>query len=202
MYCSACGHSAAGKFCSNCGRELASSDAAALDWRESCDYHRILQLAEVQRRIEQARNSSRTKVSSSQLLGLVDTAAAPLMGGLSSVALAKIAQPLVARLGLRVAKDRWEFVSFPPGLVLANFAVTMATVEHTIAAVEFDHDRREFQATLPADLRAMESRLTLNVQRTETGARVAATVAIDGQWHDWGKCQSRLEQLFTGLKAA
>ncbi|MEM9660607.1 MAG: hypothetical protein AAF961_19755, partial [Planctomycetota bacterium] len=143
-----------------------------------------------------------SKVAGSQLLALLDTAAAPLMGGLSSTAIAKIAQPLAARFGLKTEKDRWEFVNLPPGVVLANFAVAMAPVEHTIAAVTFDDDRCQIAAILAADLRAMESRLKLEVQRAELGTRVAASITIDGQWHDWGACNARLERLFTGLRAA
>jgi hypothetical protein len=205
MYCSECGQQATGKFCSNCGSELARSgplESERFDWRESFDYERIIQVSEVRRRMEQAKESSRRKVSSSKLLGLVDAAAAPLMGGLSSVALAKIAQPLAARIGLKTGKDRQELVTLPPGEALANLAVSMASVEHTIVRVDFDRDQCQIEATLPADLRAMESRLTIELRRAERGTLAAASAMIEGQWYDWGKCQSNLDYLFTALRAA
>jgi hypothetical protein len=48
----------------------------------------------------------------------------------------------------------------------------------------------------------MEVRLAVNGDRAEPGSGIAATAGVVGQWYDWGKCQSRLNRLFTGLQAA
>lgn len=203
MYCSECGQQARGKFCCHCGAALAAEAAAPFDWRHSCDFDRIRQTPDVSRRVEQAKATARTKVPASQLLGLIDAAATPFTGGLSSMAIAKIAQPLASRMGLNSEKDRRECVALPPGVVLGNLAVRLASIEHTITSVVHGEHGCQVQATLPADLRAMESRLTIEVCRTETGdTQVAASVLIEGQWYDWGKCQSGLDQLFAGLRAA
>lgn len=203
MYCSECGQEASGKFCSNCGEPLAGSRQDAFDWRESCDYERILQVEAVRRRVSVAKDSARNRVSGSHLLGLVDAAASPLTGGVSSLAIAKVAQPLAARMGLKTEKARREFLSAPPGAVLANLAVTLAAVEHTIASVVFGEHGCMVRATLPADLRAMESQLSVEVRRGQDGGSwVVATALIEGQWYDWGKCKSGLDRLFSGLNAA
>ncbi|MCA9241619.1 MAG: hypothetical protein KDA37_15520 [Planctomycetales bacterium] len=203
MFCSDCGHEATGKFCVNCGRPLGDAQAGAFDWRESCDYERITQVDEVRRRVAVAKDSARTKVSGSHLLGLVDAAAAPLTGGISSLAIAKVAQPLAARIGLKTAKDRREFLQLPPGVVLGNLAVTLAAVEHTITSVVFGDHGCLVRATLPADLRAMESQLSVEVRRGQQGGSwVVATAVIEGQWYDWGKCRSGLDRLLSGMKAA
>jgi hypothetical protein len=204
MFCSACGCRVSGKFCASCGARVqpdAEADCDVFDWRRSCDFNRITRVAEVHQRVQQAKSAA-SGVSSSQMLGLIDAAASPLMGGLSSLAIAKITQPLVAKLGFKTGKERREFVMLPPGEVLANLAVTLASIEHSITSVTFGDNQCRIQAILPPDLRAMEVRLTVNVERAEQGAWIAATAIVEGQWYDWGKCQSRLDRLFTGLQAA
>ncbi len=209
MYCSECGAEAAGKFCAHCGTPLAASPAgpaADFDWRESCDFEQICKVAEVHRRIEAARHQAGGRVSGTQVLELVDTLAAPLMGGLSSVAMAKITKPMTTKLGLKTGKDRREFLMLPPGVVLANIAVALAEANHTITAVEYDAqrdaDRATIEATVEADLRGMEAKLAVAVERGEAGTWVIARARIDGQWYDWGKCQKRLDQLFANLRTA
>ena len=204
MFCSECGYEVKGKFCSNCGTRAQLSEEAeceVFDWRQSCDFERIARVAEVQERMEQAKSAA-VKVSGSQMLGLIDSAASPLMGGLSALAIAKVTQPLTAKLGLKTGKERREFVMLPPGEVLANLAVTLMSIEHSITSVTFDDDHCHIKATLPPDLRAMDVCLAVNVERADQGAWIAATAVAEGQWYDWGKCQSRLDRLFTGLRAA
>jgi hypothetical protein len=133
---------------------------------------------------------------------LIDAAASPLMGGLSGLAIAKVTQPLTAKLGFKTGKKRREVVMRTPGEVLANLAVTLAPIEHSITGVTFGDNYCHIQATLPPDLRAMEVRLAVNVERAAQGTSIAATAVVEGQWYDWGKCQSRLDRLFTGLRAA
>jgi len=204
MFCSECGCGVSGKFCSNCGTRVqlgGEADYGEFDWRQSCDFERITRVAEVRQRVEQAKSDA-DKVSGSQMLGLIDAAASPLMGGLSSLAIAKVTQPLTAKLGFKTGKERREFVTLPPGQVLANLAVTLASIEHSITSVTFGDDHCHIQATLPPDLRAMEACLTVKVERAEQGAWIAASAVVEGQLYDWGKCQSRLDRLFTGLRAA
>jgi hypothetical protein len=160
-----------------------------------------MRVPEVQERVRQAKAAA-SGVTGSQVLGLIDAAASPLMGGLSSLAIAKVTQPLTAKLGFKTGKERRQFVMLPTGRVLANLAVTLASIEHSITSVTFADNHCHIEATLPPDLRAMEVRLAVNVQRAEQGAWVAATAVVEGQWYDWGKCQSRLDRLFTGLQAA
>ena len=204
MFCSECGCRVTGKFCSSCGTRVqlgAKAHCDVFDWRQSCDFERIRHVAEVHQRVEQAKSAA-SGVSGSQMLGLIDAAASPLMGGLSSLAIAKVTQPLTAKLGFKTGKERRELVMLPPGEVLANLAVTLASIEHSITSVTFGDNHCHIQATLPPDLRAMEVRLAVNVERAEQGAWIAATAVVEGQWYDWGKCQSRLDRLFTGLRAA
>lgn len=204
MYCSECGQKAWGKFCSHCGAALASladQNDMAIDWRESCDYDRIVRAPEVQARIEAAKAAG-PKISGSQWLGLVDAAAAPLMYGLSSVAIAKMVQPLYGKLGIKTSKRRREFAPLPPGVALSNIAVVLATVEHTMTSAQATAESCTLEARLPADLRSMESHLTLHVQRAEHGTWIAAEAMVEGQLFDWGKCQNRLDQLFAQVRTA
>lgn len=205
MYCSECGHQAAGKFCSNCGTPLGIVDVALepdFDWRESCDYARIVDEPEVRQRIAAAKAAAEGNVSGSQMLELIDAVASPLMGGLSSVTIAKVAQPITTRLGFKTGKERREFILLPPGVVLANVAVALESIEHTLASVDHDDQQCVLEATLPADLRAMAAKLSIRVQRAEQGSWLAAAAKVHGAWYDWGKCQKGLDHLFQKLCAA
>lgn len=208
MFCSECGAGVHGKFCSNCGTRVQPGTEAngsvigvVFDWRQSCDFERITQVAEVRQRVADAKSAA-NNVNGSAILDLVDAAASPFTGGISSLAIAKVAQPLTAKLGFKTQKERRELVTSPPGEVLANLAVTLAPLEHSITSVTFHENDCHVQATFPPDLRAMEMRLDVDAERGERGTWISATAAVDGQWHDWGKCQSRLDRLFTGLRAA
>lgn len=204
MFCSECGSGVSGKFCSNCGTRVqlgVEADCDVFDWRQSCDFERITRVTEVRQRVEQAKSAA-ARVSGSMMLGLIDAVASPLMGGLSGVAIAKVTQPLTAKLGFKTGKERREFLTLPPGEVLANLAVTLASIEHSITSVTFDDNHCRIQATLPPDLRAMEVLLDVNVECAHQGVWIGATAVVEGQWHDWGKCQSRLDRLFTGFRAA
>ncbi|WP_442483826.1 hypothetical protein [Aeoliella sp. SH292] len=203
MFCTECGHQAAGKFCANCGTPVgAGTPAIAFNWRESCDYDRIVQVPEVRKRIAEAKAKAGKRVSGSAMLGLVDAAASPLMGGLSSLTIAKIAQPLGAKLGLKTGKEHGEYLLVPPGEALANLAVALASIEHELTSTTSGDNHCTLEATLPADLRAMESRLSIKVHRVAKGTHVTATATVDGQWYDWGRCKKGLDQLFAGLRAA
>ncbi len=203
MFCSECGLEVSGKFCSSCGTrvQLGAEADCVFDWRQSCDFERITRVAEVHQRIEQAKSAA-DKVSGTAMLGLIDVAISPLTGGLSSLAITKAAQPLAAKLGFKTGKERRELAMLPPGEVLANLAVTLASIEHSITSVTFGGNHCHVQATLPPDLRAMELLLAVNVERAEQGTWIAATAVIEGQWYDWGACRSRLDRLFVGLRAA
>ncbi len=202
MYCSECGCEVNGKFCSNCGTRVQLGEVPEVfDWRQSYDFERITQNAEVNQRVTQAKAGA-GRDTSSLLLDLIDAVASPMMGGISSLAIAKASQPLTAKLGFKTGKERREFVTLPPGEVLANLAVTLASIEHSITCVTFGDNHCHIRATLPPDLRAMEVRLSVNIDGAEQGMWITATAEAEGQWYDWGKCQSQLDRLFTGLRAA
>lgn len=205
MYCSECGHQAAGKFCSNCGSPLGIVDVVLepeFDWRQSCDFERIVQVPEVRERIDAAKAAAGAKISGSQLLGLFDAVASPLMGGLSSIAIAKVAQPITTKLGFKTGKERREFLLLPPGVVLANLAEALESIEHNLSSVSSDDRQCTLQATLPADLRAMDAKLSVQVERAEDGCWIAAVAMVHGAWHDWGKCKNGINRLFDKLRAA
>ncbi|QDV13229.1 hypothetical protein CA51_31170 [Rosistilla oblonga] len=202
MYCSECGCEVNGKFCSNCGTRVQLGEVREVfDWRQSYDFERITHIAEVNQRVTQAKAGA-GRDTSSLLLDLIDAVASPMMGGVSSLAIAKASQPLTAKLGFKTGKERREFVTLPPGEVLANLAVTLASIEHSITCVTFGDNHCHIRATLPPDLRAMEVRLSVNIDGAEQGMWITATAEAEGQWYDWGKCQSQLDRLFTGLRAA
>lgn len=86
-----------------------------------------------------------------------------MTGGPSSLAIAKASQPLTAKLGFKTGKARREFVTLPPGELLANLEVTLALIEHSITSVTLGDNHCHIRATLTADLRAMVVRLAVHI---------------------------------------
>jgi hypothetical protein len=205
MYCSECGKQAAGKFCCHCGVALQAGPVDLPppgDWEESLDYHRILRVPEVRARVDAATAEAERGFSGPRLLKLIDQAATPLTGGVSSLALSKIAQPLTAKLGLRTCKDRTEMIALPPGRVLANIAVGLARAGYGDVEVKQFPDTCQFTVTLPADLRSMEGTLSITVSGSSAGTLVTAEALIEGVWYDWGRCKRQLDDLFGAAKVA
>ncbi len=80
MYCSECGCEVNGKFCSNCGTRVQLGEVPEVfDWRQSYDFERITQSAEVNQRVTQAKAGA-GRDTSSLLLDLIDAVASPMMG--------------------------------------------------------------------------------------------------------------------------
>ena len=209
MYCTECGQRAAGKFCRHCGTAIStlSGDApgnaySAFDWEQSFDYEAILQVPEVRSRRAQAAAKAAQGVSSKKLLQLLDQAATPLTGGMSSIALSKIAQPLTAKLGFKTGKERRESIALPPGRVLANIAVALAHAGGEQVRAEPSSEGCQLTAILPADLRSMEGKLSLAFARQGDFTLLFAQMLIEGVWYDWGKCNRQLDSLFAAAKMA
>ena len=206
MFCSQCGCRAEGKFCCQCGAPLSvaapPSEPAHVDWEQSLDYEVVRAAPDVRAAIARAEAKSRQGVSGAQYLQLVDGVAATFTGGVSSVAIGKIVQPLCAKLGMTTSKQRAERLPIPPGRALADVLVALAGKGRPIAGVVQEPDFCELTAVLSADLRSLDGTLLVTVRRDLAGSLVAAEARIDGQWYDWGKCRRGLDDLFDDMRRA
>jgi hypothetical protein len=133
---------------------------------------------------------------------LADSIASSLTGGVSSLAVAKLVQPLYAKFGMKTSKQRAEFSPLPTGEVIARLLVALARLGYAPAEMSHDHESCTIEVTMPVDLRGMEGTLRLVVTRHIAGTQIAAAAQIEGQWYDWGLCQSRVDRLFETFRSA
>ena len=173
-----------------------------IDWEDSIEYQIVSDAPEVRAAIAQAKLQARQGVSSSQLLQVADQVATPFTAGVSSITIAKIAQPLYAKLGLKTGKERNELLPLRPGRALACILCALARQRNEVVDIQQADDACTLTALLPADLRGMDGKLTISVRRHQQGTLVTAQALIEGQWYDWGKCQRGLDALFASFRQA
>ncbi len=213
MYCTECGASVAGKFCGECGTRVSPRDAAkpieptpddrsiAFDWTQSLDYAAVTAVPEVRQRIERAAREGEGRLSGDKFMQLMDAVTQPMIGVPSSV-MVKIAQPLNAKLGLKMGRHRDEQFATPPGRVLVGVLCALASTGCRLGDVQQEPDACTLNAEIPCDFLTMTGRLTMTVARQGAGAMVRAQAHIDGQLYDWGNSRRRLDRLFTAVRQA
>ncbi len=201
MYCSDCGERATGKFCCHCGHAI-GREQPTVDWRESLDYQVVSTVPEVRDAVARALRTAQQGVNGSQVLQLADGIASSFTGGVSSLAVAKIAQPLYAKMGLRTCKQRSEFAMQPPGEAIAGMLYALAQQGLTPYDATHNAESCVMRVVMPADLKLLEGVLTVTVKRHVAGAHITVAAQVDGQWIDWGVCQHRIDKLFTSIQRA
>ncbi|RIK71651.1 MAG: hypothetical protein DCC67_20130 [Planctomycetota bacterium] len=212
MYCSECGQQATGKYCSHCGTKLApaspdasptNADQASSDWSDVLHYETLLQVPEVRDRIARAAAQATTPMTGEEFLDLCGKAFGKLSGvSLPMAPLARFAQSLHGKLGVKTGKVRGQFVAAPPGSVLASLLCSLARHGRHVRAARQLSDGCILVASLPSDLYALEGDLSITVTRRGGGTHVEAKTHITGQLFDWGKSTRCLDELFTELAAA
>ncbi len=201
MFCSECGQPATGKFCCHCGHAIGSTPTPA-NWRDSLDYQLVAAVPEVRDAVAKALREARQGVNGNQMLQLADGIASSFTGGVSSLAVAKIAQPFYAKFGLRTCRERSGIVVGPPGEALASLLVAIAQQGLTPDDATHDAESCVLRVTMPADLKLLEGTLTVSVKRHPSGTHIVVAAQIDGQWIDWGVCQRRIDRLFASATKA
>lgn len=204
MFCSECGKSVHGKFCSFCGTARTAADLAVEikpmdvvpDWEGEVQYESIIRFPGVRESIERHSQQAIKQLSGEQFLALADTLV-PL--GVSLESLASIAQPLYAKLGIKTGKQRCQQVQAPYARVMVRALCSLARRGQSLRRVTQAVDGCLLEATLPSDLCSLEGELLLSMRRVGSQAEVNGSTRIPGQIYDWGKSNRCLDRLFTDL---
>lgn len=204
MFCSECGKSVHGKFCSFCGTARTAADLAVEikpmdvvpDWEGEVQYESIIRFPGVRESIERHSQQAIKQLSGEQFLALADKLV-PL--GVSLESLASIAQPLYAKLGIKTGKQRCQQVQAPLARVMVRALCSLARRGQSLRRVTQAVDGCLLEATLPSDLCSLEGELLLSMRRVGSQAEVNGSTRIPGQIYDWGKSNRCLDRLFTDL---
>ena len=203
MYCTNCGLKLIGQFCAGCGTRAVPPDETRDvipmgDWRHEIRYAVLICFPEVRDRIA-ALSECAKSVSGEEWLELYDQAFKPLTG-VSMKTVASIAAPLYTKMGIKTGKTRSEILADPPGQVMVD--VLCALARHALPLVKAHQGESGcvFEAKLPSDLRALEGRVIVTVERAGTQTKVEAATTIPGQLFDWGKSTRCLEKIFADLR--
>jgi hypothetical protein len=215
MYCSQCGVKASGKFCWSCGESLSAVSGATPDdvyenieltpvvplvnWADSLDCRLLLATPEIRKRVKTHAASAKTRLSGEDFLAACDGILSPLMGGVPLGVIAKIAQPISERLGLRTGKSRFERLGERPGVVLVAVLCSLAQNSQRIRNIEQGEDACAIQASIPSDMWALKGDLVINVYKESQTTNIDAALTIPGQAFDLGKANRVLDRLFADV---
>ncbi len=205
MFCSHCGVKASGNFCYQCGSRLqqAGSEAAtelvpAYDsWEDDADYERVARHPEVRTVIASHAAQARPGLSAEALMEIADKVV-PI--GISYSAVASIAQPMWASLGVRTGKQRSAVLAMPIGRAMASVLCSLAKNQQTVQRVEQELDECTIQAELPSSVWAMKGILTVKLVRQDSGCVVTVATDIPGQAFDWGMSQRCVDSLLAEIQ--
>lgn len=205
MYCSECGVKAHGKFCWSCGAPLsASSSTEPLDdvelvdipWTQLINYESLIRVPEVRDRIAHHAAAAKKKLTGEELLECCDKFMSPLTGGVPLTIIAKVAQPLSEKLGLKTGKTRCERFADPPGKILVALLCSLAQNSQTIGHVTQSPHSCTIEAAIPSDIWSLKGNLIVEVRIEGQSTVLEAGLTIPGQLYDWGKSQRALDRLF------
>ncbi len=201
MYCSKCGSEASGNFCWSCGTALQQGSATPFvgDWSELVDYATLVQIPEVRQRISLSASRAKPSMTGEEFMERCDKVLAPLMGGVSTAGLARICQPLYAKLGLASTKTREQHTGEPVGRVIVNVLCSMAEHDQKITQAIQMPDGCVLEASIPSDIYSFAGDLSVHVKRLDQMTSVTAIATIKGQKFDWGKTGRCVDQLFSDL---
>jgi hypothetical protein len=209
MYCSERGKRAPGKFCWSCGAPLVANapaevqpreaDLVDVEWAHFTSYEALLRVPEIRNRIAQHAAMCKAKFSGEQFLECCDKVITPLTGGVPLTLIAKIAQPLSERLGLKMSKTRAERMTEPPGKIIVAVLCSLARNGQKLGQVEQTPSGCTLHAAMPSDMWSLKGDLVVEVRAEGSVTLVEAGLTIPGQVYDWGKSQRALRQLFDDL---
>ncbi|MBA2116293.1 hypothetical protein [Bremerella alba] len=211
MFCSHCGVKADGNFCFQCGSPLRQADEmvsidntvsedlvpAVLCWDDDANYERIAQHPEVRTAIASHAAQARPGLSAEALMEIADKVV-PI--GISYSAVASIAQPMWASLGVRTGKQRSAVFAVPIGRTMARVLCSLAKNQQPVQRVEQETDGCTIQAELPSSVWAMKGILTVKLVRQDDGCVVTVATDIPGQAFDWGMSQRCVDSLLQEIQ--
>ncbi len=200
MYCSHCGARVGGNFCSGCGHRLTTvpnQEPEIKDWSDLLDYEKLLRIPEVRDRISRAAIEAEKHLTGEEFLELCDKSLQPITG-VPLTTVAKIVQPIYAKLGVKTGKLRSYLFPRPPGKILVEVLCSLASRGPKLNNVLPTLDGCVLKATIPSDIWSFEGELLVTLRRQPIGTLVEGCTVIKGQFFDWGK-STRLDQLFTKL---
>ncbi|MEW4564042.1 hypothetical protein AB1K70_16010 [Bremerella sp. JC770] len=206
MFCSHCGVKASGNFCYQCGNRLAQADASAKEglvpalptsWDEEADYERVVAHPEVRTVIASHAAQAQPGLSAEALLEIADKVV-PI--GISYSAMAAVAQPMWASLGVRTGKERSAVLAVPIGRAMARVLCSLAKNQQSVQRAEQATDACTIQAELPSSIWAMKGTLTVKLIRQDGNCVVTGATNIPGQAYDWGMSQRVLDALFQEIQ--
>jgi len=206
MFCSHCGIKASGNFCYQCGSPLGAIQEASaedlvpavLSWEDDADYERVAQHPAVRTAIASSAAQARPGLSAEALMEIADKVV-PI--GVSYSAVASVAQPMWASLGVRTGKERSAVLAVPIGQAMARVLCSLAKHQQSVQRVEQADDGCQILAELPSTIWAMKGELSVTLVRQEDGCLVTAATSIPGQAFDWGLSTRCLEALFAEISS-
>jgi hypothetical protein len=208
MYCPNCGAPAAGNFCSKCGHALTETAAVPAPetspeiWADECRYAVLMRIPQIREQIAQAAQTAQKRLSAEDFLSAADTlisAVTPLKL-VPFNAMASIAVPIFAHLGMKTGKTRSETLPGKPGTLIVNALCAMAAQGQTMKTVRQFDDGCMLEAQIPSDFWSWKGSLFVSIRKHGSGCQIDAATSIGGQLYDWGKSKRCLDDLFTFLK--
>jgi hypothetical protein len=208
MFCSECGVKASGKFCWSCGQSLKQEGSQSIahgeqadvappaDWTESLDCQAIIAIPHIRQRIANCAARAKKKFSGEDFLECCDQVLGPITGGVPLSLIAKIAQPINQKLGLKTGKNRSERLTERPGTVLVAVLCSLAQNGQKILDVSQSPNSCTLRIAIPSDIWSMKSDLLITIRAEHPATLVEASLTIPGQVYDWGKCNRVLDRLF------
>lgn len=213
MFCSECGSEAAGKFCWSCGKPLqqpasqagkTNDDGVAAiamtgPWSELTDCQALLAVPEVRARIERHAAMAKAKFSGEDFLQCCDSLCSPLTGGVPFTLIAKFAQPISTKLGIKTGKTRQERVNERFAVVIVSVLCSLAQNGQKLLGIESTDAGSTLRATVPSDMWSINGELLIAVRREADATLVEADMIVAGQIYDFGKSNRVLKRLFSDL---
>ncbi len=210
MFCSECGVEAVGKFCWSCGRPLKQLPAAngeherpepVVDWTNLLDCQALLAIPTVRDRIAQHAARATKRISGEDFLEGCDKVLGSLTGGVPLTLIAKIAQPLNKKLGLKTSKERRERLGERPGTVIVALLCSLAENGHSLVEATHSNGVATIRATIASDIWSFAGELIAKVHVEGSTTIVEAGLTIPGQLYEWGKSNRILDRLFADLRS-
>ena len=176
-----------------------SRHAPPRDWTELTECQSLVAIPEVRERIAQHAAKAKKRFTGEDFLAVCDKVFAPMSGGVPLAFIAKIAQPIAERLGLKTGKTRSERMVERPGTVIVAVLCSLAQNAQQIREATSATNGCTITAAIPSDMWSLNGDLVVTVRTEGKITVVESGLTIPGQMYDWGKCNRVLDRLYDEL---